>query len=177
MRVSRQFKYVECMKKRRQTYKSGWSGFALLSLVDVRRSERSGEVFSSHTAESDIVADGVLGNVDAVFEEALGAGLTGSRCAGGCDDLVGCGLDDVFGVEVEELLVLLPAVVLSVPFGIPVLLAVGLVVVLASSGSCEGKRSGDESEESGGGEMHIGCCVSSGSCWMVCGYSEKDVSC
>jgi hypothetical protein len=123
------------------TYKSGWSSFALDSLVNMRRSKRSGLVLSSHTAESDVVADGVLSNVDAVLEEALGTGLTGSRGAGGCDDLVGSGLDDVFSVEVEELLVLLPAVVLSVPFGVPVLLAVGFVVVLAARGGGEGKGS------------------------------------
>jgi hypothetical protein len=159
------------------TYKSGWSSFALDSLVDMRRSKRSGLVLSSHTAESDVVADGVLSNVDAVLEEALGTGLTGSRGAGGCNDRVGSGLDDVFSVEVEELLVLLPAVVLSVPFGVPVLLAVGLVVVLAARGGGEGKGSGDESEESGSGEMHLGCCLSSGSCWKVGSMSEEDVSC
>jgi len=145
--------------------------------VDVGRSERRGLVVSSDTAEGDVVADGVLSDVDAVFEEALGAGLTGCRCARVGDDLVGCGLDNVFGVEVEELLVLLPAVVLSVPFGVKVLLAVGLVVVLAGSGSGEGKGSGDESEEGGGGEMHVGCCVSSGSCRMVCRCSEEDERC
>jgi len=145
--------------------------------VDVSRSERSGLIVSSYTTEGDVVADGVLSDVDAVFEEALGAGLTGSRCAGVGDDLVGCGLNNVFGVEVEELLALLPAVVLSVPFGVPVLLAVGLVVLLAGSGSGEGEGSGDESKEGRGGEMHVGCCVSSGSCRMVCGCSEEDVRC
>lgn len=121
-----------CEEEKEVTYKSWWSSLALSSFVDMCRSKRRGRVLSGHAAESDVVADGVLSNVDAVFEEALGAGLTGCRGAGGGDDLVWGGLDDILGVEVEELLILLPGVVVRVPFRVPVFLAVGLVVTLTA---------------------------------------------
>ena len=79
--------------------------------MDVRRGKRRRRILSGHTAQSDVVADGVLSDVDAVFEKTLGTGLTGSRGASGRDDLVRSRLNDILCVEVEELLVLLPAVV------------------------------------------------------------------
>jgi hypothetical protein len=110
------------------------------------------------------VADCVLSNIDSVLEDALSTGLAGGGCTSGSDNLVGSGLDVVLGVEVEEVLVLLPVVVL--PLVLPVLFAVlvilllvvvllglrlGLVVVCGSS---YGDGSAEDSEGCGGGEMH-----------------------
>jgi hypothetical protein len=87
---------------------------------------------SRNTTQRDVVAGGVFRNVDAVLEESFRAGLTRSGDTGISDDLIGSGLDDVFGVEVEELLVLHPllvllGVVIALPLVVPVLLAVGFV--------------------------------------------------
>jgi hypothetical protein len=106
------------------------------------------------------VADGVLGDVDAVLEDAFCARL--ARCGRlvCCDDLVGCRFDDVFGVKVEELLVVLPAVMR--PLVVKVLLAVFDVLLLVLNGLADSERLGV-----GGGcckcsscaqESYNGCC-------------------
>lgn len=89
--------------------------------------------------ERTYVADGVLGNVDAVLEDALCAGLAGCGRLVGCDDLVGGRFDDVFRVEVEDLLVL-PAIVR--PLVIEVLLAVFEILLLVLDGFANGERLG-----------------------------------
>jgi hypothetical protein len=115
------------------------------------------------------VADGVLCDIDAVFEDALSTRLAGSWCASGSNNLVWGRLDVVFCVEVEEVLILLPVVVL--PLVLPVLIAVlvvlvwivlvgivlfwaivWLVVVCWSSYS---NGSAEDSEHSRCGEMHV----------------------
>ena len=109
------------------------------------------------------VTDGVVGNVDAVLEQTLSTRLAGCGNLGGVDDLVGGGLDNVLGVEVEDFLVLLPLVILLVPLVVEILLAVAdfLVGVLVelNSRSGDGKSRSQESDESRCGEVHLECVV------------------
>jgi len=108
------------------------------------------------------VANGVLSDVDAVLEDTLGTWLSWCRGTAVGNNLVWCGLDVVLGVEVEELLVLLPVVVL--PLLVPVFLAVLVVLLLVvllglmvTAGLCGGSSDSDgaqDSEECCGGEMH-----------------------
>ena len=108
------------------------------------------------------VANGIVSNIDAVLEQTLSTRLTRSGNLVGADDLVWSCLNDVLSVEVEEHLVLFPVVVLLVPLVVEVLLAVldvGLpvrrLVVGLSSRSSNDKSRGQESEESGCGEVHL----------------------
>jgi hypothetical protein len=107
------------------------------------------------------VADGVLLDVDTVLEDAFGARLARSCGAVVRDDLVWRGLHHVLGVEVEELLRLLPTVAL--PFLVPVFIAILVVLVpvvirglvvwgCSGSGNCEGCA--EEGEEGWGGKEH-----------------------
>lgn len=108
------------------------------------------------------VANSVLCNVDAILEDTLGSWLAWCRGTAVGNNLVWCSLDVVFGVEVEELLVLLPVVVL--PLVVPVFLAVlvvlllvvllGLVVTAGLCGRSSDSDGAQDSEECCGGEMH-----------------------
>jgi hypothetical protein len=112
-------------------------------------------------ARGTYVADGVVCDVDAILEETLGTRLTRCGSLVGADDLFRNGLYNVFSIEVEDLLVLLPVVILLLPLVVEVLLAVldVLLLVLVFVGPLVvwlGRRSGDckggcqESNESGG---------------------------
>jgi hypothetical protein len=90
--------------------------------MDVSGSVGGRLVFSSYTTKGDVVADGVLSDIDAVLEQSAGTLLSRNTLAIAVDDLVGRSLDKVLSVEVEDLLVLLEVVVL--PLALPVLLPV-----------------------------------------------------
>jgi hypothetical protein len=108
------------------------------------------------------VANGVLRNINAVLEDTLGSWLAWCRSTAVGNDLVWCGLDVVLGVVVEELLILLPVIVL--PLVLPVFLAVLVVLLLVvllellvTAGLRGGSSDSDgtqDSEECCGGEMH-----------------------
>lgn len=139
---------------------------ALGRLVNVRGGERRGLIFASDTRQSNVVADSVIRDVDAVLEQALCAGLAGGRDLGCVDDLVGGGFDDVFGVEVEELLILLPIIVFLLPLVVQVLLAVfdvGFLVVFVIAGLGGGSGDGESraEEDEGCNEVHGGCVMDS----------------
>jgi hypothetical protein len=102
------------------------------------------------------VADCVVGDVDAVLEEAFCARLAGGGDLGGVDDLVGGRFYDVGCVEVEELLVLFPVVVLLGELVEEVVLAVLEVGFLSVGRGCDGESGRHEGEESGCGEVHVG---------------------
>lgn len=101
------------------------------------------------------VADGVLLNVDTILEDTLGSRLTWGGHTRVIDDLVWGSLHVVLGAEVEELLILLPGVIL--PLVLPVLLAVGVVLVLVVTWSWGSERSSgaENSEQCGGSEEHF----------------------
>lgn len=89
------------------------------------------------------VADGVLLNVDAKLVDALGSGLSRNSKVGIVDDLVRSCLHEDLVAEVEDLLILLPVVVL--PLVVPVLVAVlvvlgGYLVGLFDDGAIVGRR-------------------------------------
>jgi hypothetical protein len=121
-------------------------------------------VTSSDTREGDVVADDVLCHIDPVLEEAAGSLLARSATVLGVDDLVGSGLDEILGVEVEDLLILLEVVVL--PLVVPVKLPVLKVGDFANNAGNEvtkslrfGSGSGysecsTEKSNGGYGEMH-----------------------
>jgi hypothetical protein len=88
--------------------------------------ERSDLCSSSMAERATHVTDGVLSDINAVLEDALGTRLARCRCASGSNDLVWGSLDIVLGVVVEEVLILLPVVVLPL---LLVVVLLGLVVV------------------------------------------------
>jgi hypothetical protein len=125
-----------------------------------------GAICASYAAQSDVllisatwcsewmreegahVAYSILSYIDSILENALCTGLSGSWCSIVGDDLVRCGFDDVFGVEVEEFFGLLPLI--AVPLVVPIFGAgcfvgvfVGMRLVGMDSG-CSGGNGGDE---------------------------------
>ena len=123
-------------------------------LVDMCSCNGGRPVFASNTGKSDVVADGVLLDVDAILEDTACAGLTGSGHSASSDDLLWSGFDDVLRVKVEKLLVLLPPVIgpLVVPVLLAVLLVVGLLVVVVGGRSSYSEGSAQKNERCG--EMH-----------------------
>jgi hypothetical protein len=89
-----------------RTYKSRWTRLALLGLMDMSGSLSGRLVVASDTREGDVIADGVLSNVNTVLEKTTGALLARNGYADVVDDLVRRSFDVVLSVEVEDLLVL-----------------------------------------------------------------------
>jgi len=139
--------------------KARWPRLALVALVDVCSSDGWRGVFACDAAKSDIVADGVLMDVDTVLEDTLGSRLTRSGSTGGRDDLVWGSLYIVVFLKVEEFLALLPLVVL--PLLLPVLVAVlGVFVLLvvsvvAGCGGSDSESGAQKSKYCWGSEKHV----------------------
>ena len=109
--------------------------------MDMCRRSRHTLVLARHTTERNVVADGVLGNVNAVSEQAYCSGLSWGGLARGGNDLLRSSFDCVCSIEVEGTVVLSPDVAED-------------AWERGRSSECEG--SGDETDEGGGGEVHCG---------------------
>ena len=107
--------------------------------MDMRRRSRHALVFARHTTEGNVVADGILSNVNAVFEQAYCSGLSWGGFARGTNDLLGSSFDCVHGIEVEGTVVLSPDAAEH---------------AWERGRCCECEGSGDKADEGGGGEMH-----------------------
>jgi len=107
--------------------------------MDVRRRSRHTLVFTRHTTERNVVANGILGNVDAVSEHAYCFGLSWRGLARGSNDLLGSSFDCVHGIEVKGTVVLSPD---------------AAEYAWERGRGCECEGSGNKADEGGGGEMH-----------------------
>lgn len=109
-------------------------------------------------------ADCVLGDVNAVLEKTFCARLARGGSLRCVYDLFGCRVDDVFCVEVEDFLVLLPRWVVWVVLFVGVLLGFGMFLVVFRIGlfvvglgigwDRESEGGGQEGEEGEVGEVH-----------------------